>query len=102
MYLTDLYLNKIHSMFLFKNLSIIKIVLCLILIVISIPSFCQFKPNQLSGLVLWLRADSNLTLNGSILSEWKDCSGNNNNALQTSSINQPSLINNNNIYLFPL
>ncbi|HPB26545.1 MAG TPA: hypothetical protein PLE11_12385, partial [Bacteroidales bacterium] len=50
-----------------------------------------FSPSQIPGLSLWLRADSNVILNGSNVSQWSDCSGNNNNAAQASAVNQPLL-----------
>ncbi|HNX90067.1 MAG TPA: PKD domain-containing protein, partial [Paludibacteraceae bacterium] len=50
------------------------------------------KPTQVSGLTLWLRADSALVLNGANVVQWSDCSGNNNNAMQVDNSMQPAFI----------
>jgi PKD repeat protein len=55
----------------------------------------QTRPNLIPDLVLWLRADSNVVLNGSTVAQWNDCSMNNNNATQSVSALQPLLVNNN-------
>ncbi|HNW96905.1 MAG TPA: PKD domain-containing protein [Bacteroidales bacterium] len=64
--------------------------------------FSIFSLNSITGLDLWLRADSAATihLSGSNVTIWDDCSGNGNNATQSNSSNQPiynnsiSLLNN--------
>ena len=63
---------------------------------ISTPelSFTIFSLNSITGLDLWLRADSAVTYDSSNkVSQWSDCSGNNNNAIQLISSNQPILSN---------
>jgi len=52
----------------------------------------QIRPTEISGLQLWLRADSNVTLNGTTVNSWNDCSGNGNNVIQTGASPQPNLI----------
>lgn len=47
-------------------------------------------PNQFSGLQLWLRSDLGITLNGSTVSKWADQSGNGNDAIQNTALNQPA------------
>jgi Concanavalin A-like lectin/glucanases superfamily len=54
------------------------------------PFDAGFSPTSLAGLVLWLRADLGVSLNGGKVSAWADQSGNGNNAQQASSANQPS------------
>ena len=54
--------------------------------------YSQTNPTAISGLQLWLRADSNIVLNGSTVSSWNDCSGNGNNAIQNNVLYQPLLI----------
>lgn len=49
-----------------------------------------FRPTQISGLVLWLRADMGITLNGGNVSAWADQSGNGNNATQGTAGQQPT------------
>lgn len=49
-----------------------------------------FLPSSLSGLLIWLRADLGITLNGSTVSAWADQSPNGNNAVQASPSNQPT------------
>ena len=55
-------------------------------------SVCQVvKPNYISGLQLWLKADSAVTYDGSFkVSQWNDCSGNANHSVQSNSSYQPS------------
>ncbi|MEI7597401.1 MAG: PKD domain-containing protein [Bacteroidota bacterium] len=65
------------------------LLLLIILIIISTNIFAQFKPSDISGLQLWLRADTNLTFNGTTISAWKDCSGNNLSFTQASASSQP-------------
>ena len=65
----------------------------ILLFVINETSFSQtIKPNQITGLLLWLRADSNVV--DSAVSQWSDCSGNTNNAIQNTPANQPVKVNN--------
>lgn len=64
-----------------------------IITVITNTVYGQMRPNEISGLQLWLRADSNIVLNGSNVSSWNDCSGNNNNASQLNGDNQPFIAN---------
>ncbi len=45
-----------------------------------------------TGLGLWLKADTGITLNGSLVSKWADQSGNGVNAVQTSSGSQPKFV----------
>ena len=53
------------------------------------------EPTEVSGLKLWLKADTGVTTNGSgQVSTWADQSGNANNATQTTGANQPLLITN--------
>lgn len=61
----------------------------IILLVFIDTVFSQIKPNQIAGLSLWLRADTNYVLSGSDVSQWNDCSGNNNNASQNVSASKP-------------
>lgn len=46
----------------------------------------------LSGLSMWLRADTGLVINGSGISSWSDLSGNNNSAFAAQNINQPQYV----------
>src|SRR5207302_1818136 len=39
-------------------------------------TFSIFRPDNLGGLALWLKADSGVTAPGNIVSTWKDASGN--------------------------
>jgi PKD repeat protein len=59
---------------------------------IQLSCFSQTKPNQIPGLTLWLRADSNVTTNGSAVSAWNDCSGQANHALQATPSQQPLVV----------
>lgn len=55
------------------------------------PAFLpNFKPTNISGCVLWLRADLGKTLNGSTVSQWNDQSSSGNNASQGTAANQPT------------
>jgi len=51
-----------------------------------------FVPTQLQNCSLWLRGDLGITLNGGNVSGWADQSGNNNNAAQANSANQPPYV----------
>jgi hypothetical protein len=55
--------------------------------VVSAP----FQPSSVPGLVLWLRGDLGISLNGSTVSAWADQSGNGNNATQSTGSSQPVL-----------
>jgi PKD repeat protein len=58
----------------------------------NIFSFKQFSPNSLSGLSLWLKADSAVTFsNGNVLT-WKDLSPNQYSLTQATVTNQPTRI----------
>jgi hypothetical protein len=48
-----------------------------------------FVPTQLTGCMLWLRADLGVTLSSGFVSTWADQSGNGNNASQGASANRP-------------
>ncbi len=66
-----------------------------LLLLIFIPwttALAQFKPNHISGIKLWLRADTGVVLNGSQLSQWKDCSGDSNNVIQSTTNFQPTFV----------
>jgi len=54
--------------------------------------FSQIKPNQLSSLKLWLKADSGVVISGSNVTQWTDVSNNGNNFLQADTASQPTLI----------
>ncbi|MGD0712251.1 MAG: hypothetical protein ABR968_13840, partial [Bacteroidales bacterium] len=71
-----------------------KYLLLLVFYFISFFCFSQINPSNISGLVLWLRADSNVVLHGDTISQWGDCSGNGNNAIQTTPLSQPLYITN--------
>lgn len=47
-----------------------------------------------SGLMLWLDANNSLTLSGSDVTTWADISGSQNNATQSTSLDQPTLVTN--------
>jgi len=52
----------------------------------------SFDPSQLSGLALWLKADTGVTLDGSgNVSSWADQSGNGRNATQTDAAKRPTV-----------
>ncbi|MAN64455.1 MAG: hypothetical protein CMI60_21190 [Parvibaculum sp.] len=50
----------------------------------------SFELTNLSGLKLWLKYDTGITLNGSSVSSWADQSGESNNAAQATSSRQPN------------
>jgi len=54
--------------------------------------FSQIKPNQLSSLKLWLKADSGVVVSGSNVTQWSDVSNNGNNFSQADTASQPVLI----------
>lgn len=49
-----------------------------------------FLPNDLSGLVLWTRFNSGITVTGAGVSQWNDQSGNGNHLKQGTDTNRPS------------
>ncbi|MBC7412549.1 MAG: hypothetical protein H7331_08875, partial [Bacteroidia bacterium] len=58
-----------------------------------INNFCfSQNPSTITGLKLWLHADSGITQSGDTVSAWADNSGNNNNAVQTNNANRPKLV----------
>lgn len=52
----------------------------------------KFNPKKLSGLVIWLKADAGITLNGSNVSDWADQSVNGNNLTQAGATKQPAFV----------
>jgi PKD repeat protein len=54
--------------------------------------FTNFKPTDLPGCALWLRADTGLTLNGNSIETWLDASANNFSVSQSTLSSQPTLI----------
>ena len=58
---------------------------CTTLILSNSTLWGQSRPNQISGLKLWLKADSLVTTNGNNVSQWGDCSGHSHNCQQTNS-----------------
>jgi len=76
-----------------KSMTMNKYLYILFVIVASViainKTFSQTRPNKIAGLQLWLRADSNVVLNGNTVSAWNDCSGKGNNAIQSNPANQP-------------
>ena len=50
----------------------------------------SFSLDQISGLQAWYKFDTNITLNGSNVSEWGDSSGNSNDLTQTTASKQPA------------
>ena len=49
-------------------------------------------PPPATGLQTWYKADQGVTSSGGLVSSWGDTSGHNNNAMQSTSANQPSLV----------
>ncbi|MBN4051253.1 PKD domain-containing protein [bacterium AH-315-M05] len=58
-----------------------------------IYDFTIFNPTGVNGLMLWLRADSGIISSNDTVSSWADKSGNNNNAFQSATANQPLWVN---------
>ncbi|NNC94102.1 MAG: PKD domain-containing protein [Chitinophagales bacterium] len=59
----------------------------------TLQGLCQTSPDQVSGLSLWLRSDTLVTLDGSNnVSDWADLSGNNNDAYNTVVSQRPAFI----------
>jgi PKD repeat protein len=54
--------------------------------------FTNFKPTDLPGCALWLRADTGVTLNGNNIVTWLDASSNNLVVTQTAAASQPILV----------
>ncbi len=54
-------------------------------------SCAALKPNEMSGNVLWLRADKLTSPDGTAIASWTDDSGNGNNATQASGTLQPTI-----------
>jgi len=50
----------------------------------------EFSLTEISGLQAWYKFDTNITLNGSTVSEWGDSSGNGNDLTQTTASEQPA------------
>lgn len=65
------------------------IFLSFLLCFLSFTSNAQINPREIPGLVLWLRADSNVVLSGDTVIAWNDCSSENNNAIQIEKIRRP-------------
>lgn len=67
--------------------------------VILIASCCLTfaQPNTIPGLRLWFAADNGVILNGNLVAQWQDLSGNSNDAVQSNSIQRPSIIDSINI-----
>ncbi|MFN8297733.1 MAG: PKD domain-containing protein [Chitinophagales bacterium] len=61
----------------------------------STRRFTIFLPTSLGCLALWLKADTGIVQGGGTVSQWKDVSGNNNNATQSTTNRQPVVIANN-------
>ncbi len=59
-----------------------------------VRTFTFFDPSEISGLKLWLRSDTGITLNSGNVSQWNDLSGFGNHAGQTDTSAQPALISN--------
>ncbi len=70
------------------------IMLLLFFVIIGTNNAQIVRPDQIPGLSLWLRADSAVVLNGTSVEQWSDCSGNTNNAVQTTTTSQPEYITN--------
>lgn len=56
--------------------------------------FTNFKPTDIAGCSLWLRADTGITLNGNNVQGWADASINNFNVVQPLASSQPTYISN--------
>ena len=62
-----------------------------------VVAFCQWNcqaPIPAEGLQLWLKADADVTLNGSAVGRWADQSGNGNDAIQADVRRQPLIVRN--------
>src|SRR5258706_3298577 len=59
-----------------------------------VRTFTFFDPSEISGLKLWLRSDTGITLNSGNVSQWNDLSGFGNHAGQTDTSAKPALISN--------
>lgn len=67
-------------------------ILLLLFIFFKINSGYGQNPSNISGLKLWLKADTGIILNGSNVSGWNDQSGNANDATQSIAGSQPLLV----------
>jgi len=88
---------KFHKLINFsvQNYPVIFKKICLLFVLFAfLDGYSQNRPNQINGLQLWLRADSNITYNGSNVSSWNDCSGNGYSITQNSNANQPTVVHN--------
>ena len=70
----------------------IKVVLITCALLCSQISFTQFQPSNLSGLTLWLSADSNINVTSGKVIQWNDLSGNGNHFIPPIINDQPSYI----------
>ncbi|MBP8042486.1 MAG: PKD domain-containing protein, partial [Bacteroidales bacterium] len=75
-----------------RNLKIIGLFLLLFFSMSGTNIAQILTPDQIPGLSLWLRSDTNVVLNGANVTQWNDCSGNNNNASQSIVVSQPMLV----------
>ena len=73
----------------YKNILTNRHSIVILLLLAFSQNFAQTRPTSIPGLQLWLRADSNVVLNGSTVSTWKDCSGNGNDVSQITVRSQP-------------
>lgn len=51
-----------------------------------------WTPRSLTNLKLWVKSDTGITLNGSNVAAWADQSGNGNNLIQGTALNQPAYV----------
>lgn len=65
-------------------------IVSIVLMMLTLYCHAQFVPRNILGLQLWLSADSGVVAHGDTVSEWKDRSGNNNNASQLEPTKQPA------------
>ncbi len=64
----------------------------LLVLVTSVYAHAQFSPQDISGLQLWVSADSGLTLNGNYVAQWNDQSGNNRHCTSDFDVIRPTLL----------
>jgi PKD repeat protein len=77
-----------------RRFSVSKLLISILFLCFCSFSNAQNNPSSISGLLMWLRADSNVVFdpsNGTSVQVWKDCSGNGNDAKQLTTTNQPIL-----------
>ena len=65
-------------------------VLFLSFVLLAASAFGAFAPTDISGCVLWLKADAITSNDGDFVSSWIDSSGSNNPATQATAANQPT------------